>query len=80
MRAVRFFRGGLGRAFDIAPFIRWMGMPPRLALCVNAHLPRGDKLAELRLETGILGIPGSAFFVILSWFRVFSVSALGVGR
>ena len=58
-------------------------MPPRLALGVNSHLPRNGKLAEVRLETGIIGIPGSAFLLsfrrrpIYSGF-VYLVSPRGV--
>ena len=46
---------------------------------------RSGKIAELRIESGILGIVGSAFcfFFIrrhLRRFRLFRISALRVGR
>ena len=46
---------------------------------------RNGKISELRLEPGILGIPGQAFCIHcaanhLRRFRVFSVSASGIGR
>ena len=46
--------------------------------------PRNDRMAELRIESGIFGIPGSAFCFLSSYpllrrFRVFSIAALGDG-
>ena len=46
--------------------------------------PRNGKIGKLRLESGILWIPGSAFCFSLfaahpRWFRLFRISALGFG-
>ena len=67
-------RGG----FAYLPFPRW-------ALGVPAEPPRSGRIGELRVESGILRIRGSEFRLAFCVahprrFRLFIISALGIGR